>query len=364
MMKGGCAMKVERWIRKEILEQTGYRVDIHDCPVKIDAMENPYSLPPYLQAALGERLQKVALNRYPEAGALQLRSRYADYFGVDADMLMLGNGSDELISILCNALAPRSASILIPTPTFAVYRIVARNHGCRILEVPLGDDFDLDLPAMLDVIRGQQPALVFISNPNNPTGNVFDPKKIEALLEASEGLVVVDEAYFPFAGITLVPLLATYGNLVILRTLSKVGLAAIRVGFLMAAAELVRELDKVRLPYNINSLSQVGAAFFLDEEAVFLEHIRSIISNREMLFKQMKKLAGIRLFPSAANFIFFSCEYDADSIYSDLLNRGILIKNLNEPGRLRNCLRVTIGNSSENVQFLEALCECLTKRGV
>ena len=356
-------MNIEKWIRKEILEQTGYRVDIQDCPVKIDAMENPYSLPSHIQAAWGERLLKVALNRYPEAGAPGLRSRYAAYFGVDADMLMLGNGSDELISILCNALAPRTASILIPTPTFAVYRIVARNHGCRVFEVPLDDNFDLDLPAMLDAIREHQPALVFISNPNNPTGNAFDPQKIEEIIKASEGLVVVDEAYFPFSGITLMPLLATYRNLVILRTLSKVGLAAIRVGFLIGTAQLVQELDKVRLPYNINSLSQVGAAFFLDEESAFLEQIREIISNREKLFTQMKQLAGIRIYPSSANFIFFSCDNDADSIYSHLLNRGILIKNLNAPGRLRNCLRVTIGNANENVQFLEALRECLTKRG-
>ena len=357
-------MNIERWVRKEILAQTGYQVDIQDCPVKIDAMENPYGLPPHLQTAFGERLRKVALNRYPEAGAPRLRVLYADYFGVNADMLMLGNGSDELISILCTALAGRTASILVPTPTFAVYGIVGRNHGCQVFEVPLGEDFDLDLPAMLTVIREKQPALVFISNPNNPTGNVFHPKKIEAILQASEGLVVVDEAYFPFSGITLMPLLATYKNLVILRTLSKVGLAAIRVGFLLGTAELVQELDKVRLPYNINSLSQVGAAFYLDEEAVFLQQIRDIISSREMLFDQMNQTAGIRPFPSAANFIFFSCDYDADSIYKYLLNRGILIKNLNAPGRLRNCLRVTIGNPSENIQFLEALRECLTMRGV
>lgn len=353
-------MQVEKWIRKEILEQTGYKVEIQDVPVKIDAMENPYTLPPHLQAALLERLKNVALNRYPEAGALSLRSRYASYFGVEPEMLMFGNGSDELISILCTALTERSASILIPTPTFAVYRIVARNHGCRVFEVPLGERFDLDLPAMLAVIREEQPALVFISNPNNPTGNAFDPEKIETIIQASEGMVVVDEAYFPFSGKTLIPLLKTYGNLVILRTLSKVGLAAIRVGFLLGAPGLVQELDKVRLPYNINSLSQVAAAFFLDEEAVFLGQTRAIIDSRETLFAQLCQTPGIQPLRSAANFIFFSCDYDADVIYGHLLSRGILIKNLNSPGRLRNCLRVTVGNPKENVQFVEALRERLT----
>lgn len=356
-------MNVKKRIRKQILEQKGYKVDPQDCPIKIDAMENPYALPPSLQNALAERLKGVLLNRYPEAGACRLRSRYAQYFGIEEEMLMVGNGSDELITILCTAFAVPGASIMIPVPTFAVYRIVALNHGFHVFEAPLKGDFDLDLPVMLDIIKREQPALVFLSNPNNPTGNCFDPAGIEAIIGASEGIVVVDEAYFPFSGQTLIPLLKTYENLVIMRTLSKVGLAAIRVGFLMGAALLIKELDKVRLPYNINTLSQVVADFYLDEEAVFLAQAKELINSREALFVRLSEMKGIRPYRSAANFIFFACDLDADSIYGHLLNRGIIIKNLNSPGRMKNCMRVTIGDPEENAQFIEVLAEYLTLRG-
>jgi len=356
-------MIIEKWIRREILGQKGYKVDPQDYPVKIDAMENPYRLSPVLQQTLSERLETVSLNRYPEAGACRLRSRYASYFGIDETMLMIGNGSDELITILCTALTNAGSSVLIPVPTFAVYRIVALNHGRQVFEVPLDQDFDLDLPVMLDIIKREKPALVFLSNPNNPTGNCFDGHKIEAIIRASEGMVVVDEAYFNFSGKTLIPLLKKYPNLIILRTLSKVGLAAIRVGFLMGSPELVRELDKVRLPYNINTLSQVVAGFYLDEEPAFLAQIQELISSREALFSRLRGLEGIRLYPSDANFIFFTCASDADSVYRHLLNRGIVIKNLNAPGRMKNCMRVTVGNPEENAQFIEALRECLTLRG-
>ncbi|MDQ5984508.1 MAG: Histidinol-phosphate aminotransferase [Syntrophus sp. SKADARSKE-3] len=356
-------MTIEKWIRKEILAQKAYAVGPQDCPVKIDAMENPYVLPPASRQALFDRLKNVLLNRYPEAGALRLRSRYAGYFGVDETMLTIGNGSDELITILCTALSVPPSTVLIPVPTFAVYRIVALNQGHRVLEVPLDENYDLDLPAMLEMIHSEQPALIFLSNPNNPTGNCFTTEKIEAIIKASPGIVVVDEAYFPFSGKTIIPLLKTYENLVVLRTLSKVGLAAIRVGFLMGAAPLVEELDKVRLPYNINSLSQVVADFFLDEQEVFADQARKIIQSREDLFAELSGLKGIHPFQSDANFIFFSCDFNADSIYGHLLKKGIMIKNLNAPGRMKNTMRVTIGTRKENAQFMEALRECLTSRG-
>ena len=353
-------MNVDTWIRREILEQQGYQVDPQDCPIKLDAMENPHVLPLSLYSALYERFKAVLLNRYPEAGARHLRSRYAQHFGVDEDMLMIGNGSDELITVLCSAMSNRGTSILIPMPTFAVYRMVALNNGRNVSAVPLDENFDLDLSAMLDVIKREQPALVFLSNPNNPTGNCFDPQKMEAVIRASSGIVVVDEAYFYYSGKTFLPLLKTYENLVILRTLSKVGLAAIRVGFLIGSPLLVRALDKVRLPYNINSYSQVVAAFYLDEEKAFLDQVQKIIRSREELYVKMRRIKGIRPYHSQANFIFFSCTSDTDSIYGHLLKRGILIKNLNAPGRMKNCMRVTVGNDEENVRFIAALQGCLT----
>ena len=356
-------MDMKRWIREEILAQRAYAVEGQDCPVKMDAMENPYVLPPALREALGRRLESALLNRYPEAGARRLRSRYARYFGVDEDMLMVGNGSDELISILCTAVASPGSSILVPVPTFAVYRIVAINCGLRVLESPLDENFDLDLRSLLDLIGRERPAILFLSYPNNPTGNCFDRNRIEALIEASPGFVVVDEAYFNFSGQTFLPLLPRHENLIILRTLSKAGLAGIRVGFLMGASSLVGELDKIRLPYNINTLSQIVAAFYLEEETEFQNQSREIIAGREELFRRLGNVKGIRPWTSAANFIFFSCDFDADRIYRHLLNRGILIKNLSAPGRMRNCMRVTVGKPEENAQFIEVLERYLTTQG-
>ncbi|MDD5167446.1 MAG: histidinol-phosphate transaminase [Syntrophales bacterium] len=353
-------MKLEKWIRKEILEQHAYKVDQQDCPVKIDAMENPYVLPPALRSVLAHRLQSLLLNRYPEAGTCRLRSRYAGYFGVGEDMIMIGNGSDELISILCRAFATRGSSVLIPIPSFAIYRIAALNSGQRVLHVPLQEDFDLDLPALLDVIEKEQPALIFLSYPNNPTGNCFDRDKIETIIKNSPGVVVVDEAYLPFSGKTMVSLLKTCENLVILRTLSKMGLAAIRVGFLMGAPNILNELDKIRLPYNVNALSQVAAAFFLDHEPIFQSQIREIVDARDALFTELNRTKGLHPRISHANFIFFSCDSDADRVYGYLLKKGILIKNLNSPGRLKNCMRVTIGTPEENALFVKALKECLS----
>ncbi len=216
-------------------------------------------------------LASIELNRYPEAGSVALASRFAAAFGVEADQVILGNGSDELIQILCAALARPGAEVMIPVPTFAMYRISALNSGLRVAAVPLDKEFDLDLPAMQERMAAHPPALTFLAWPNNPTGNCFRRERIEAILKAASGIVVVDEAYFHFSGKTFLPEFDRYENLVILRTLSKVGLAAMRIGLLIGPPALVHELHKVRLPYNLNSLSQAAAGFYLDEEEAFLQ---------------------------------------------------------------------------------------------
>lgn len=354
-------MDIKTLIRKEVFEQQGYRTDITSCTIKMDAMENPFTLSPFLKDKLSEEFIKVPLNRYPELGALTIRKRFAEHYGVGEDTIMIGNGSDELIQILCTALADSASVVMVPAPTFVMYRIIALNTGRTVIEVPLDAAFDLDLDAMCHCLTTKTPALVFISSPNNPTGNCFSEKKIETIIEKSMGIVVIDEAYSSFSGKTLLPLLKKYENLAILKTLSKVGLAAMRIGFLIGAPPLVRELDKVRLPYNINALSQVAAGFYIDHIDMFVNQTKEVIERREELLKALSKIKRIYPYSSEANFIFFSCDFDTDHVYRSLIHEGILIKNLNGPGILKNCMRVTVGNREENEQFLKALKKVIQK---
>ena len=349
-------MDIGNLIREEIRRQDAYRAGAVSCPVKLDANENPFTLSPSLKDALFEEMKKTRLNRYPDPGSPLILERFAEHYGVRQDMMLIGNGSDELIQILCTALLNANSTVMVPVPTFVMYRIIAMNAGRMVIEVPLeGKTFDLDLDALRGQIRRKAPALVFISYPNSPTGNCFSEKKIEAIIAESAGIVVVDEAYGSFSGKTLMPLLSKYNNLAVLKTLSKVGLAAMRIGFLMGGTALIYELDKVRLPYNVNALSQIAAGFYMDHEAFFSDQVAEVVKRRHELFEALKKIAGIRPYPTDANFILFQCQVDANRVYEGLVRRGILIKNLNRPGVLKNCMRVTVGNREENEAFLKAL---------
>lgn len=348
-------MDLEKLIRREVLAQKAYPAETPTCRIKMDANENPYSLPPSLQEKLFARLKETALNRYPDPGAPALRKRYGAACGVDEDGVMTGNGSDELIQVLCASLARPGARLLVPTPTFVMYRIIGLNCGIDVTEVPLDDAFDLDLAVMLDKIAEESPALIFLSYPNSPTGNCFSEDRIQAILEASPGVVVVDEAYGSFSGKTFLPQLKRYPNLVILRTLSKVGYAALRIGFLFGAPALLQELNKVRLPYNLNSLSQAAAGFFLDEEPAFLEQIDRIVEERKRLYAALQTIDGIHPYPSAANFIFFSCAGQANHVYEQILRKGILVKPFVFPWISEQFIRVTVGSREENEAFIEAL---------
>ncbi|MCL2670278.1 MAG: histidinol-phosphate transaminase [Syntrophaceae bacterium] len=355
-------MDVRKLIREEVLCQEAYPVETLSCPVKLDANENPLGLPPELKDELAARLAAISLNRYPEAGSIALTKRFALSLGVDEGQLMIGSGSDELIQILCTALAKLGAEVLIPVPTFAMYRITALNNGFKVNAIPLDDAFDLDVQAMGRQIFRRPPALTFLAWPNNPTANCFSAERIEALLAASPGIVVVDEAYFHFSGRTFLPELSRYENLVILRTLSKVGLAALRVGLLIGSQSLVHELNKVRLPYNLNTLSQAAAGFYLDHEEVFREQAARVLRWRDDLVAALTRIPGVHPYPSDANFIFFSCDFDGNRVYKLLLELGVLVKPFANPQKQGDkMLRVTVGTEEDNRVFIQALKEVLTK---
>ncbi len=355
-------MDLTRLVKKDVQEQIAYFIDERSCAVKLDANENPYSLSPPLMERISDCIGRISMNRYPTPGSPELRSKFAAKWGVDADMIVIGNGSDELIQLLLMTLAaPAAGGVVIPVPTFGMYAIATGNTGHGILEVPLDDRFDLDLDAIRDLIRGHRPELIFLSYPNNPSGNCFSRDRIESIIGEFPGIVVVDEAYFNFSGKTFLPVLKDHDNLVILRTLSKVGLAALRLGILVAHPRLVAEMNKVRLPYNLNTLSQAIGSLYVDHEAEFLVRVETIVKEREKLHAALTNMAGITPYPTDANFILFSCHVDKDGVYETLIKKGILIKHFPGSGVLKDCMRVTVGTEYENEEFIRALKSALSE---
>jgi len=351
--------KAAQWIRPEIRALSAYHVPDAADLIKLDAMENPYGWPEDMVEDWLERLRGVAINRYPDPSARALRARLSAAFDVPPGMdLLLGNGSDELIQILAMAVAGPGRVVLAPEPSFVMYRMIAQFIDLEYVGVPLvADDFSLDLQAMTAAIERHRPALIFLAYPNNPTGNAFDADAVREIIAMAPGLVVVDEAYTAFADDSFMPRLADFPNLLVMRTVSKMGLAGLRLGLLAGAPAWLQELDKLRLPYNINVLTQASAEFALEHKAVLDEQTDRIRHDRGLLHAALSELPSLTVYPSQANFILFRVPAGrADEVFQGLKERGVLIKNLSGAGGvLGDCLRVTVGSSEENAVFLKAL---------
>jgi histidinol-phosphate aminotransferase len=357
--------KVDKLIRKSILELSAYAVPDATGMVKLDAMENPFSMPAELLDAWLAELRGLRLNRYPDAGAQSLKDDFKKLFSIPRQLdLMFGNGSDELIQLLCMAViaAPfckgKTPVVLAPEPGFVMFRYLAMAAGLEYIGVPLkAADFALDRKAMLDAIEQHRPALIFLAYPNNPTGNLFDGAVIDEIIAAAPGLVIVDEAYHPFAEASYLKRLPEFENVLLLRTVSKLGLAGIRLGALIGPQSWLRELDKLRLPYNINSLTQASMAFAIKHYPVFQQQALRICDERTKLYENLNALTGVQAWPSRANFILFRLQQrGADEVHEHLKSRRVLLKNLSRGhSLLAGCLRVTVGSAGENRVFLEAL---------
>src|SRR5471032_1797042 len=346
-------------IRSDVRAISGYHVADASGFIKLDAMENPYHLPEHLTRELGQRLAAVTLNRYPVGSYATLRQRICAQLGVPAGYdVILGNGSDELISILdmACALQERRAVVLAPTPSFVMYQRSALYAGMDFVGVPLKADLTLDLPAMLAAIAEHKPALVYLSYPNNPTGNLFDADAIVAIIQAlgDTGIAVVDEAYEPFAQQSFMGRLPEFENLVVMRTVSKLGLAGIRLGYMSAAPALLAQFEKVRPPYNINVLTQAAAEFALEHVDVLNAQAALLNSARDTLAEQLAALPGVTVFPSKANFLLIRVP-DSDDVYAKLLTHRVLIKNVSKMHAvLANCLRISVSTPEENAVFFNA----------
>jgi histidinol-phosphate aminotransferase len=363
--RDGVSAESTAVVRDEIRTLSAYHVADSAGLIKLDAMENPYGLPRELKSRLASIVAEAAINRYPDAQGHELKAALREALAIPANReILLGNGSDEIIQMLALAVARPGAVLLAPEPSFVMYKIIAQLTGMQYVGVPLGADFSLDRVAMLSAIERYTPALVFLASPNNPTGNLFDAAVIEEILGAAgrnekPGLVVVDEAYHAFARASFMGRLEHHANLLVMRTLSKLGLAGLRMGLLAGGPRIIGEIDKVRLPYNVGVLTQLVAIEVLKHGDVLAAQAAAIVRERGHLTKALKEMAGLTVYDSAANFILFKVR-EAARVYAGIRDRGVLVKNLSggHPA-LADCLRVSVGTPPQNDMFLAALRESI-----
>jgi histidinol-phosphate aminotransferase len=362
------APQLKKLIRQDVQSMHAYAVQDSAGMVKLDAMENPHRLPAALQAHLGQRLGALALNRYPDGRVNDLRKALADYAQMPEGFdIMLGNGSDELISLLAMACdvpldaasSSSPASILAPLPGFVMYAMSAQLQGLKFIGVDLTADFELDEAAMLVAIARHQPSIIYLAYPNNPTANLWDDAVIEKIIEAASGLVVFDEAYQPFSSRTFMHRIAKYDNVLLMRTLSKFGLAGVRIGYMVGPKALIAEIDKVRPPYNISVLNYECALFALEHQDVFAQQAAELVEQRGYLLEQLGGMPGVKAWKSDANMILVRVP-DAAKTFEGMKTRKVLVKNVSKMHPLlTNCLRLTVGTVDENKQLLSALEETL-----
>jgi len=342
--------------RADVQSMHAYAIQPSAGMVKLDAMENPYGLPPGLQAELGRRLGALPLNRYPGERIDELRRALAAYARMPEGFdIMLGNGSDELISLTAIACDLPGASILAPVPGFVMYAMSAQLQGMKFIGVPLTADFELDEEAMLAAITEHLPAVVYIAYPNNPTANLWNDEVIDKVIEAAPGLVVIDEAYQPFSSRSYIDRVSAHSHVLLMRTLSKLGLAGARIGYMMGPKALIAEIDKVRPPYNVSVLNCECALFALEHEAVFAAQAKALREERAAIRGALAKLPGVKSWPSDANMLLVRVP-DAQKTFEGMKTRGVLVKNVSKMHPLlANCLRLTVGTADENAQMLAAL---------
>ena len=336
---------------------SAYKVADASNMLKLDAMENPFSWEGKMRDAWLSVLAEAEINRYPSSSADSLRQKITEVMKLpDGLDVMLGNGSDEIIQLLIMALNRPGASVLAVEPSFVMYKVLADTLGMQYRGVRLTADFNLDMSATLAAITAYKPVLIFLAVPNNPTGNCFSEIELRQIIERSSennGLVVIDEAYIAFTSTNMMHLILEHTNVLVMRTLSKIGLAGLRLGMLIAAPCWIEQFNKIRMPYNINVLTQLSVSFALDHYEVLQRQAAMLIEQRALLMADLEACDGVEVFSSEANFILLRTQKNAIEIFEGLKAEGILIKNLSGAHPLlENCLRVTVSKSDENARFL------------
>jgi len=350
------AARIKATIREEIRALSAYPVAKAAGMIKLDAMENPFGLTAPVRAQVAAAVANVAINRYPDGGADGVKAALRRSLALSDDVgLILGNGSDELLQMLTTVVAGPGAVVLAPDPSFVMYRLYALYANARYIGVPLRADFTLDIDAMLDAIAREEPALVWLAYPNNPTGNLFAAADVERIICEAPGLVAVDEAYYAFAGSSFLPRVLEFPNLIVVRTVSKIGMAGVRLGYAAAHPAWIAEIEKVRPPYNVNSLTQAVVPVLLEHEALLAEQAATLCRERARVAAALASMRRVDVFPSQANFVLVRVP-DAPHWFATLRDAGILVKNVAAwHPLLANCLRITIGTPAENDALLHAL---------
>ena len=350
------AERVAATIRPEIRALSVYPVAKAEGLIKLDAMENPFGLPAQVRAQIAAAVANVAINRYPDGGATNVKAALRQSLALPDDVgLVLGNGSDELLQMLTTVIARPGAVVVAPDPSFVMYRLNALHANVRFVGVPLNADFTLDVSAMLDAIEREEPALVWLAYPNNPTGNLFDASDVERIIAAAPGIVAVDEAYYAYADSSFVSRVLDFPNLIVVRTVSKIGMAGLRLGYAVAHPAWIAEIEKVRPPYNVNALTQAVVPVLLDHEKPLLEQAATLRLERARVAAALAVLRRVTVFPTQANFVLVRVP-DAPHWFATLRDAGILVKNVSAMHPLlADCLRITIGTPAENDALLDAL---------
>ncbi len=348
-------IELAEWVSENIKSLKAYEVEDYDCEIKLHANENPFSLPDELTSGFDEYFSNLKLNQYPDPDCRALKKAITGITGILPESLVVGNGSDELIQLILQVFCDKGDSFAFPDPTFGMYSIIGKGLGFTPHSFPLNENWDFDGDEFLEFLAEKNARVVFLSYPNNPTGNCFSAIEIKKVIAGFQGIVVLDEAYFDFAQQSFCQEIQKNNNLILLRSLSKIGLAALRVGYGMADPYIIEQINKVRLPYNSNTFSQEISARVLQNFSPIENQIRLILLERDRLHNELSKFDFLTVFPSNSNFILFRVAGDGEKLFKKLVEGGILIRNLNAHPRLKNCLRVTVGTQKENNIFLSQL---------
>lgn len=347
-------------LRPEVRAMTAYSVKARSASIKLDQNENTASPPEPIRHAIEDALSQLSVNRYPPIQAVELREALAGLNDWSADGVLVGNGSNELLQMVALSTLEPGRKAVLPSPSFAVYALVTRVLGAQLVEVPLREDLTYDVDKFLETMEREQPSLVFLCAPNNPTGTALGTKDVERIAERCSGMLLVDEAYFEFGGSASRELLPRFPQLVICRTFSKaMGLAALRIGYMLAHPEIAAELRKAQLPFSLNSFSRAVALVVCEHYDLVRTQAERIVYERDALFEKLSALPGIRPYPSKANFILFHSDAGSGPIFAGLLNRSVLVRDVSAYPGLSGCLRVTVGTAAENARFVSALRETL-----
>ncbi|MCZ6512563.1 MAG: histidinol-phosphate transaminase [Nitrospinae bacterium] len=346
-------------IKGRVQSLKAYHVENIDCEIKLHANENPFPPPPEILKLFEDVFKTSDLNRYPDPDCRLLKQTLSKRLGVIPENLAIGNGSDELIQILLQVFCDLGDTVGFPDPTFAMYAIIAQGMGLKSLTHPLDDQWDFKAEPFLESLEASGARIAFLSYPNNPTGNCFSGSEVQKVIENFSGIVVVDEAYHDFARKTFLSELPRHNNLIILRSMSKIGLAALRVGYAVADPAIIAQINKIRLPYNLNTVSQNLTDRLLNHFAPVQQQIDTLLAERSRMIDALSKFGQLTVYPSDANFVLFRVEQDSAALYKRLMDKDTLIRDLGSHPRLKNCLRVTIGTPAENKSFLEQMAHII-----